>query len=338
MLSRLPAELKLLILELSPNLRYANTEFYILHNELFKMKTMHLIADPSLVKISKLLSFFSSTFDFWNGALTRLYTPDLNWVLIYSLLKNRKIFFQEHDFVIQADNNNSQITETDDYVHMKDVHAFHYHKVAYLPNGNYNFQIALRNLEFSKGLGTTRFQLSYLNEQFSAYPPSVIHEILPENQLSVMNLGEFTINNPENELTQVEIIIEEIGMYPKVDLLFDYLDFKPIDCDYLFYTVPGDPFKDYYKFVNKVEKVCHLAIEEIWSYPESAEASPTDSLESFNEIVEQNEDELLDLKNYAKEFYTKSTRSVKMYYPSDQRHFREKKTGKLLDWRVPLLR
>lgn len=338
MIFKLPVELKLAVLELSPNLRYANTEFYILYNELFKMKTLHLVGDEPLIKISKLLQFFSSTFEFWNGALTKLYRPDLNWVLIYSLLKNRKIFFQKEDFVIQADQNNIEQELDTEYVHLQDVHAFHYHKIVLLPNGNYNFQVALRNLQSSRGLGTTRFQLNYLDESFTAYPPSVINDILPKSQLSVMNLGEFTINNPEDALTEVEIIIEEIGMYPKCDLIFDYLDFKPINCDYLYYTIPGDPFKEYNKFVNKIEKACHLAIDEIWNHPESPDVSPVDSLESFNEIVDQDDDELHSLKKYSKEFYTKCSRSVKMYYPSDQRHFREKKTGKLLDWRVPLLR
>lgn len=336
MITRLPVELKLLIMDLSPYLRYANRELYILHNEMFKMKTIHLIGDEPILKISKLLHFFSSTFDFWNGALTKLF-PDLNWVLIYSLLRNRKIFFQVQDFAFQADSNNALEEPHEEYVHIKNVHAFHYHRIIYLPNGNYNFQIALRNLRSSRGLGTTRFRLLSLDEELiSTYPPSIINEILPDSKLSVLNLGEFSINNPGNELTEVEIIIEEIGTYPKLDLIFDYVDFKPIKGDYLFYTIQGNPFEEYHRFVNKIEKACHLAIDEIWTHPISPESSPTDSLDSFNEVVEQSNPE--DLKNYAKEFYTTSTRSVKMYYPSDQRHFRERKTGNLLDWRVPLLR
>lgn len=336
MINKLPVELKIAILEQSPKLRFANKEFYILYNEIYKIKILRLIGEESILKISKLLQFFCSTFDFWNGALTKMYKPDLNWVLIYSLLKNRKIFFQQQDFVIQGDGLNVPSDVSSDYVHIANAHAFHYHKVAYLPNGKYNLQVALRNLETSRGLGTTRFQVNYLDQSRTDYPPSIINEILPKNQLSVLNLFDFTINNPNDGLTQVEIIIEEIGMYPKIDLIFDYLELKQVEADYLYYTIPGDPFHEYSKFVNTIEKTCYLAIDEIWSPPISPTISPCDSLESFNELIQHNDED--ELKNYVKDFYTKSSRRVKMLYPGDQRNFREPRTGTLLEWRVPFIR
>ncbi|CCH41239.1 hypothetical protein BN7_776 [Wickerhamomyces ciferrii] len=365
MIHKLPIELKLRLLDLQPRLKYTNREFYILHNELYKMKVFHLLGNVSLDKIFKLLKVFSSTLEFWNGSLTKLYKPDLNWIFIYSLLQNRKIFFQYQDFVIQENTNQNStrvLTQKDDeneYIHIASAHAFHYHKITYLPNGNYNFQIALRNIKSSRGLGTTKFQLNYLNESITAYPPSIINEILPNDQLSVLNLGEFTIDNHENDLTEVEIIIEEIGMFPKTDIILDYLDFRPLHSDYLYYSLPGDPFKTYETFVNKIEKTCHLAIDDIWgkdvhahlqemfeeeeeevdSSPDFPLTPPSDKLDQlvqYNYVLE--ESNLEDLKNYAKDFYTSSTRHVKMYFPSDQRHFREEHTGPLLEWRVPLLR
>lgn len=231
MLVKLPLEIqiKLLLMVPNSNLKFVNSHFYLLYNDLYYHKIVNTFGEATVKVIIKILPWlkpYIKSLDVFrkqarlvitkrlqleelpiiihNSDFTTTTINPLNcqyikdsWKYIYSILKNKRLYAEYCDYQIDEPSN----YVFNHYVEINRTYLLSYKKVCWLTPGDYNLNIALA-IKNGQGLGTTKFEVRYqeLNELGETliklqtfYPPSNINEILPKNQFVYLNVGHFII-------------------------------------------------------------------------------------------------------------------------------------------------
>ncbi|ODV78233.1 uncharacterized protein CANTADRAFT_53033 [Suhomyces tanzawaensis NRRL Y-17324] len=262
MLTTLPLEIQVKILTIDPSssLKYVNSHFYILYNDLFHDKIIATFGEdinfilikvlPWLKRYIKSLDVFrfkarhsiasrlgltdTSEIDDSEGInrLNCLYVKD-SWKYIYSILKNKRLYAEYSDYTIDEPTNYVY----NHFVEINRTYLLSYSKTLWLSPGRYNLNIGLI-IKHGSGLGTTKFEIKYKDATGkdviqTFYPPTNINEILPKQQFCLLKIGEFSL--PEvfslhrgtidhEKLFKVEFVMEEIGLYLKSGFRIFFID------------------------------------------------------------------------------------------------------------------
>lgn len=233
MLVKLPLEIqiKLLLMVPNSNLKFVNSHFYLLYNDLYYHKIVNTFGEATVKVIIKILPWlkpYIKSLDVFRKQARLIiakrlqleespiivHNPDFtttvnplncqyikdSWKYIYSILKNKRFYAEYCDYKIDEPSN----YVFNHYVEINRTYLLSYNKVCWLAPGDYNLNIALA-VKNGQGLGTTKFEVRYqeLNELGETliklqtfYPPSNINEILPKNQFVCLNVGHFVIPPP----------------------------------------------------------------------------------------------------------------------------------------------
>lgn len=298
MIGRLPLEIQVQLLTLEPSsaLKHVNSHFYMLYNDLYYEKIVRSFGESILdiiIKILPWLKVYIKTLDAFrfearNIIALRLGLEDIlsgkapddnplhcmyikdSWKYIYSLLKNKRLFAEYKDYKIDEPTN----YVFNHFVEINRTYLLSYTKSLWLSPGTYNLNVGLI-LKHGSGLGTTKFEVKYNDEQDKPvlqtfYPPTNINNILPKKQFCLMKLGEFvvpeTTGNDDNKTRKVQVVMEEIGLYLKSGFRIFFVDIcQPSllfnDYDLLYYTIKETdyryfiniPLKNFYKALNYVQ-------------------------------------------------------------------------------------
>ncbi|KAI5963191.1 uncharacterized protein KGF55_002983 [Candida pseudojiufengensis] len=193
MLSELPLEIQMKLLHMVPhsNLKYINSHFYILYNDLFYHKIINTFGEDTLEVIIKILPWLKpyikslDSFRFVNRMIIakRLNLIDdltqenndlepednnpLNvqfvkdsWKYIYSILKNKRLYAEYSDYKIDEPSNYIY----NHFVEINRTYLLSYSKYVWLAPGMYNLNIGLA-VKYGHGLGTTKFEIKYHEEE-----------------------------------------------------------------------------------------------------------------------------------------------------------------------------
>lgn len=222
MLSKLPLEIQIKLLHMDPasSLKYTNSHFYLLYNDLYYNKILAVFGDDIIRVIIKILPWlkpYIKSLDVFrykarmtiasrlqledvtethHNPLHCMYIKD-SWRYIYSVLKNKRLFAEYSDYKIDEPSN----YVFDHYVEINRTYLLSYSKLVWLSPGTYNLNIGL-TIKLGSGLGTTKFEVKYQDQQNNKsitqtfYPPTNINEILPKNQFCFLKIGEFTVPEP----------------------------------------------------------------------------------------------------------------------------------------------
>ncbi|EMG50212.1 hypothetical protein SBY92_003661 [Candida maltosa Xu316] len=240
-----------------------------------------------------------------------------SWKYIYSILKNKRLYAEYSDYKIDEPSNYI----FNHYVEINRTYLLSYNKICWLAPGTYNLNIALA-VKNGQGLGTTKFEVKYqeynakgglVTRSQSFYPPTNINEILPKNQFVSLKIGQFTIPSPSqqtskyykqegnhnNKLHQVEISMEEIGLYLKSGFRVYYIDISQPsmlynEYDLLYYSVNEN---DYRYFINILLKNLYKAL----NYVQNG-GLPDDASVQYGRDIYGNGDPFTILKQYDKSF------------------------------------
>lgn len=266
MIDNLPVEIQVQILHLAPqsSLKFTNSHFHLLYNDLFYDKLLRTFGDDVIVLLAKVypqLRVYMKSLDAFRlearlvsssrlslcdfghiveirpaQLLQSVYVKD-SWRYIYSLLKNKRLFAEYSDYKIDQPTNYIY----NHYVEINRTYLLSYTKEVTLAPGIYNLNIGLV-IKSGSGLGTTKFEVEYKNPDGSNtlqtfYPPSNIKEILPKNQFCFLKVGEFILPKAKkpyhkcascaqqhNQLFKVKLIMEEIGLYLKSGFSIFFID------------------------------------------------------------------------------------------------------------------
>ncbi|KAI5956976.1 hypothetical protein KGF54_000595 [Candida jiufengensis] len=188
MLSELPLEIQMKLLHMVPhsNLKYVNSHFYILYNDLFYHKIINVFGDDTLGVIIKVLPWLKpyikslDSFRFSNrmiiakrlNLIDNLNQPTeeepeddnpLNvqfikdsWKYVYSIFKNKRLFAEYSDYTIDEPSNYIY----NHFVEINRTYLLSYSKYVWLSPGVYNLNIGLA-VKYGHGLGTTKFEVKY---------------------------------------------------------------------------------------------------------------------------------------------------------------------------------
>ncbi|KAI3403070.2 hypothetical protein KGF56_004130 [Candida oxycetoniae] len=204
MLLDLPLEIQMKLLYMVPhsNLKYTNSHFYILYNDLFYHKIVNSFGEDTLAVIVKVLPCRLELVDSLNEAATEeeeeedddddrgraggddgeraaggdgggidqnplntQYIKD-SWKYIYSIFKNKRLFAEYSDYKIDEPSNYVY----NHFVEINRTYLLSYTKHVWLAPGTYNLNLGLA-IKYGNGLGTTKFEVKYNvdnEENFSA--------------------------------------------------------------------------------------------------------------------------------------------------------------------------
>lgn len=263
MLGQLPLEIQVLLLKSCPNtsLKFLNTHFYLLYNDLFFEKLIKTFGDDVVEIIAKVypwLRTYIMTLDAFRKTsreviakrlklidvrqksgtpseiIEAMYIKD-SWKYVFSLFKNKRLFAEYSDYKIDEPTNYI----FNHFVEINRSYLLSYTKRIWLAPGTYNLNIGLV-VKSGSGLGTTKFDLKYYDSNGNAivqtfYPPSNINEILPKRQFCFLKIGEFLVNDPtpaagerqdkqHSKLQRLELTMEEIGLYLKSGFRIFFID------------------------------------------------------------------------------------------------------------------
>lgn len=309
MLLKLPLEIQVQLLKIDPtsSLKFVNSHFYVLYNDLFYDKIVSTFGDDIINVLIKVLPWMKAyirtldvfRFDSRNLIASRLnltevphdsnplhciYVKD-SWKYIYSILKNNRLFAEYTDYKIDEPTNYIY----NHFVEINRTYLLSYSKNLWLSPGKYNLNIGLV-LKHGSGLGTTKFEIRYKDEEGmqsaqTFYPPTNINDILPQQQFCLLKVGEFYIPRPSRKagndsdshksLVKVEVVMEEIGLYLKSGFRIFFIDIaQPSllfnDYDLLYYSIKET---DYKYFINLPLKNFYKALHCIQNADLSCETS-----------------------------------------------------------------
>lgn len=309
MIDRLPLEIQIRLIKFNPSscLKFINSHFYILYNELFYDRILNCFGEdviPVLIKVLPFLKVYIKSLDVIrftarNIISSRLGLKDVNvsheleddhpfscmyikdsWKYIHSIMKNKRLFAEYKDYEIDQPSN----YVFNHYVEINRTYLLSYKKTLWLAPGRYNLNIALV-VKHGSGLGTTKFEIRYEDEEKEPihqtfYPPSNINEILPKKQFCLLKIGEFVIpptvsSDPSvagNKLRKVSVTMEEIGLYLKSGFRIFFIDIATPsllfnDYNLLYYTIKET---DYRYFINIPLKNLYKALNYVQNGGENA--------------------------------------------------------------------
>ncbi|KAH3667811.1 hypothetical protein WICMUC_005211 [Wickerhamomyces mucosus] len=359
MIDRLPIEIKLQLLKdygiKSRPLKYINKDFYKLFNLIYKDKFFQLI-DKNQFEINtnfkNSLNQLLSIFNQYLNPLIELIKPEsINWEITFFLLVNRKFYFNDDCFIIQSNDKNYQFNSNNNELYsikINSCQSFQFLKTIYLPSGfEYDFQIKLKNYKSSRGLGTTNFQIELSNQydnhingfKLIEYPPIHIHDMLPIDQSSILKIGSFKIPGNFLELIPIDLKIEELGMYPKINLEFEYIEFRLKDFEFLFYSVYQSNSNDIFfeeesMIVKSLERSFYTNLENIISLTIFKDINNNDI-----QLKQQKEEDSIELDiskiDRILEYYKSGERIFKLLTPFDQKKFKDHQSKVLKLWKLP---
>uniref|UniRef100_A0A0L0NX17 Uncharacterized protein n=1 Tax=Candidozyma auris TaxID=498019 RepID=A0A0L0NX17_CANAR len=264
MLDNLPLEIQVRLLKLCPtsSLKYVNSHFYFLYNDLYYDKLIRVFGEDVIDIIAKVYPWLRTYIKMLDAFRQRsrevistrlklydykgksgilpseiihaMYVKD-SWRYVYSLFKNKRLFAEYSDYKIDEPTN----YVFNHYVEINRSYLLSYNKAVWLAPGTYNLNIGLV-IKSGRGLGTTKFDLKYTNEEGEVitqtfYPPTNINEILPKRQFCFLKIGEFHVREPmhckgdegfsrHGKLQKLELTMEEIGLYLKSGFRIFFID------------------------------------------------------------------------------------------------------------------
>ncbi|KAG2732220.1 hypothetical protein G9P44_004637 [Scheffersomyces stipitis] len=324
MLQRLPLEIQIILLHLTPSssLKYVNSYFYILYNDLFFDKILATFGDDIISVIIKIIPWIKTyiktldTFRYQSrnaiasrlnldpegvditdpNPLNSIYIRD-SWRYVYSILKNKRLFAEYSDYKI--DEPTSYIYNH--FVEINRTYLLSYTKSLWLAPGSYNLNIGLV-IKYGRGLGTTKFEIKHFNEDDEAeiqtfYPPTNINDILPKQQFCFLKIGEFHIppwkdstkvgNKLErhNKLHKVQLVMEEIGLYLKSGFRIYFIDISQPSLLFNDYDLLYYAVKEteYKHFINLPLKNLYKALNYVQNGGSSDNLSMQQSLKMYGE-------------------------------------------------------
>lgn len=345
MITKLPLEIQTHLLQQCPTsaLKYVNSHFYVLYNQLFHNKLTRLFGDDVnaiVYRLYKWIRTYIRSLDVFREttrtivasrlqltsseptsvaqALTAMYIAD-SWKYIFSLFKNKRLFAEYSDYKIDEPSNYVY----NHYVEINRTYLLSYSKTIWLTPGEYNLNIALV-IKHGAGLGTTKFEIKYESElgklvKQTFYPPTNINEMLPKKQFCLLKIGEFSIPQLNKEspkthksLVKVQLTMEEIGLYLKsgfriffIDIALPSMLFN--DYDLLYYSCPE---REYKYFINIPLKNFYKALNTLQSGGDDDFDSQTTygsgSLDQVTDLIEGYpvlENDADELMAYANFFY-----------------------------------
>lgn len=237
MLSSLPLEIQVRLLRLVPGslLKYTNSHFYLLYNDLFCDKLVRVFGDDALIIVAKVyrwLRTYIKSLDSFRAESRRAISLRKNltdwgsppgqstcvlsslkiaqaqfiadsWRYVYALFKNKRMFAEYTDYKIDEPTNYVY----NHYVEINRTYLLSYSKTAWLAPGRYNLNIGLV-VKHGSGLGTTKFEIKYKTAEgqdsvMTFYPPTNIKDMLPKNQFCFLKIAEFVLPPlPQSESLQ----------------------------------------------------------------------------------------------------------------------------------------
>ncbi|CCE85814.1 Piso0_005449 [Millerozyma farinosa CBS 7064] len=287
MLSKLPLEIQVQLIKNAPesSLKYVNSHFYILYNDLFYEKLIRTFGEDIIQVLEKVLpwmkiyiktldtfryharnaiasrlklkdEYTSIDFEGKNNEFHCMYIKD-SWKYIYSILANKRLFAEYKDYRIDEPTN----YVFNHFVEINRTYLLSYEKDLWLVPGKYNLNIGLL-IKDGKGLGTTKFEIKYHDKANhpvvqTFFPPTNINDILPKMQFCLLKIGEFNIpqkeddiDNLSNKLVHIQFVMEEIGLYLKSGFRIFFIDIaQPSmlfnDYDLLYYTLRESNYKHF---------------------------------------------------------------------------------------------
>lgn len=261
MLNKLPIEIQVELLTLDPNscLKFVNSHFYMLYNDMYYKKIINTFGKDIVGVILKVLPWLQTyikTLDVFRGDARKIISSRLNlpydiddnshrakcevpgvydeangnlnvayvkdsWKYIYSLLKNKRMFAEYSDYKIDEPTNYVY----NHFVEINKTYLLSYRKTLWLSPGTYNLNIGLV-IKHGNGLGTTKFEVKYENEYNEIitqtfYPPANINEIMPKKQFCLLRLGEFTIPEIKQPMVNPDPVPAAVPEEDGEDLSFE---------------------------------------------------------------------------------------------------------------------
>ncbi|QPG76040.1 hypothetical protein FOA43_003426 [Brettanomyces nanus] len=156
-----------------------------------------------------------------------------SWKFIYGIYKNRCVFIELGDFKVdefgsQYENGSLKLTGS---------HLLNYKKTIQLTTGRYRvgYGIVIDGGR-PNGLDATCFSLQVHATQeklITYFPPNMLPELFPKDKFVMLNLGTFYLKPQDDESTfnrliDVDIKVEESGLYPKTNFALCYMEIRPI--------------------------------------------------------------------------------------------------------------
>ncbi|VEU24319.1 DEKNAAC105515 [Brettanomyces naardenensis] len=328
---------------------------------------------------------FIKPFDYWRGTQRRIISEyyalkDYNlmgpstadqvvnckyikdsWKFVYGLYKNRRLFVEAQDF--QVDEPQSYIQQG--LLRVNRTYLVKYSKKVRLSKGAYRLNCGII-LESSLGLLSTNFRVveSRTGTVLSNYfPPTNINEIVPHGTFTMLNVGAFKVDekngedNMEDRLVDIEITIEETGLYMKSGFTICFLDVDVIATDeeqsngdqlmprWIAWTIDNEAAKPE-NIVNVLLKRLYDSISASFSETTRSTDSPFQILGSYKDrpmnnasnnyihVLTSNDDNRMsdkEMEEYTRRFYFKFndaggliTRSFRYYTIVDRRKMEEK--------------
>ncbi|RLV89086.1 hypothetical protein JA1_005381 [Spathaspora sp. JA1] len=282
-------------MEPTSSLKYINSHFYLLYNDLFYNKIVSVFGEDIidiLIKILPWLKPYTRSLDTFRfnarmviasrlglvddvdneseNPLNCMFIKD-SWKYVYSVLKNKRLFAEYSDYRIDEPSNYVY----NHFVEINRTYLLSYSKTIWLPPGTYNLNIGLA-VKYGSGLGTTKFEIKYTDDIGKVavqtfYPPTNINEILPKNQFCFLKIGEFKVppmsrgsedGRVQPKLRRIQLTMEEIGLYLKSGFSIYFIDISQPsllynDYDLMYYTVKETNYK---YFINILLKNLYKAL------------------------------------------------------------------------------
>lgn len=179
-----------------------------------------------------------------------------SWMYVYSLLKNRRLFPEYGDYVV--DTQPLDFTYRNLYINVQDTYLLQYQQeleMRVVPGEKYNLGVGVV-VTSGRGLGTTKFSVSFscggVENSFSFYPPLYINELVPKNRFVFLRIGDFTVEGPAACTASVRVVMEEVGLQLKSGFRVYFLDvLRPLvlfnHYGLLFYSVNSN---DHTRFIH----------------------------------------------------------------------------------------
>ncbi|KAG7694938.1 hypothetical protein KL930_001261 [Ogataea haglerorum] len=259
----LPVEILYEVFKQVPNeLKATCRFFYVMYNDYYCQKLVdelgeNIIFNISMYNFDELVDYIRS-FDYWRGTLRHIVSnhyklgdpePDSeirktmspkdiinckyvkdSWKLIYGIYKNRRLFVEYDDY--QIDEPHSYLTRS--LLHVNKTYLVKYRKTIQLPADIYNLSCGII-VQNALGLGSMNFKVirkSNQEELLSFFPATNINDLVPHGKFVLLDLGDFTVELTieekekltENKQIEVDIVMEETGLYLKSGFIICFID------------------------------------------------------------------------------------------------------------------
>ncbi|ODV87057.1 hypothetical protein CANARDRAFT_194285 [[Candida] arabinofermentans NRRL YB-2248] len=165
-----------------------------------------------------------------------------SWKLVYAIFKNRRLFVEYQDYEI--DEPQSYLSYS--MLHINKTYLVKYKKSIKLSSDLYNLSCGIV-IQNALGLGSMNFKVIRTDtkeELMSFFPPTNINDLVPHERFVMLDLGVFYVAPPKktvlnndtpsgfeipssmqtDKLVEVDIIMEETGLYLKSGFIICYVD------------------------------------------------------------------------------------------------------------------